>query len=169
MIFWDRVRYAFLMASIFSGERMLGRVSRGFALFMAWFNGICAPLCGLWMALSAVIPLPLSWNDLMPVSLLAPLPLPGFMKVDFLWAGIALILVNGVPNIIALVLRFRGNREGFYGWGILAGALLVAWTTFEMLFIPNGVSVFYLVLGILQLLANVLNQRELSDRAEVSS
>lgn len=130
---------------------------------MAWFNGICAPFCGLWMALSAVLVLPLSWNDLMPVSLLAPLPLPAFMKVDFLWSGFALLLVNGTPNVIALMLRFQGKLGCFYEWGIIAGALLMLWTGFEMLFIPNGISGFYLILGALQLTANIFNRNANED------
>ncbi|WP_206214058.1 hypothetical protein [Adlercreutzia sp. ZJ154] len=132
----------------------MNKVARGFALFMNWFDGVCAFLCGLWMMASALFTLPLSWNDWMPISLLDPLPLPDFMKSDFLWPGLALMLVNGVPNIIALVLRFRGNREASYAWGCIAGALLIVWTVFEMVFIPNGLSVFYLVLGVMQLVAS---------------
>lgn len=136
---------------------MVSRISSRFALFMAWFNGICASVCGLWMSLSAIFPLPVSWNDLMPISLLSPLPIPEFMKTDFLWSGIALILINGIPNVIALVLRFQMKLHAFYVWGIGAGSLLIAWTAFEMAFIPNGISFFYLALGILQLFANILN------------
>lgn len=90
----------------------------------------------------------------MPVDILSPLPLPEFMKADFLWSGIALLVANGIPNIVALVLRFQGNLDGFHIWGIIAGTILILWTGFEMLFIPNGISAFYLVLGVLQLIAN---------------
>ncbi|WP_241158219.1 hypothetical protein [Adlercreutzia sp. ZJ138] len=133
---------------------MLDKMARGFALFMNWFDGVCALVCGLWMMASALWALPLSWNDWMPVSLLDPLPLPDFMKSDFLWPGLALVLVNGVPNVVALMLRFRGNRRASYVWSCIAGALLIAWTAFEMAFIPNGLSVFYLVLGVMQLVAS---------------
>lgn len=132
---------------------------------MAWFDGLCAIICGLWMLLSALFALPLSWNDLMPLSLLEPLPIPAFMKADFLWPGIALLLVNGIPNVIALSLRFRGNLKGFYTWGIIAGVLLIAWTAFEMIFIPNGISIFYMVLGVLQLIANACNRYGLMQTA----
>lgn len=132
----------------------LNRLARDFALFMNWFDGICATFCGAWMALSGVIALPLSWSDWMPVELLEPLPLPDFMTTSFLWAGIALALVNGLPNIIALALRLKGNRAASYAWGIAAGMLLICWTAFELVYIPNGLSVFYLILGILQALAS---------------
>ena len=130
---------------------MLGRIFRGFALFMNWFDGICAPVCGLWMMASALFTLPLSWNDWMPASILDPLPIPEFMKGDLFWAGLALLLVNGLPNIVALCFRFRGNLVVSYCWGIVAGILLIGWTVFELAFIPNGLSLFYLLLGILQL------------------
>lgn len=129
------------------------KLARGFALFMNWFNGICAPVCGLWMMAGALLPLPVSWNDVMPLELIAPLPLPAFMKASYFWPGLALLLVNGLPNVVALVLRFRGNRAASYAWGLAAGCLLVVWTVFELVFIPNGLSVFYLALGVLQLTA----------------
>ena len=139
---------------------MLGRLSRAFALIMNWFDGICAPVCGVWMMASALFTLPLSWNDWMPASILDPLPIPDFMKQDLLWAGFALLLVNGVPNVIALVFRFRGKLEASYRWGIVAGTLLILWTMFELVFIPNGLSAFYLLLGVLQLASswNALEQ-----------
>ena len=37
--------------------------------------------------------------------------------------------------------------------GDAAGCLLVVWTVFELVFIPNGLSVFYVALGVLQLMA----------------
>lgn len=132
----------------------MNRLARGFSLFMNWFDGLCATVCGAWMALSAVIALPLSWSDWMPVELLEPLPLPDFMITSLLWPGIALMLVNGLPNIIALVLRFKGNRAGSYVWGVVAGVLLICWTVFELIYIPNGLSVFYLLLGVLQTIAS---------------
>lgn len=127
---------------------------------MNWFDGICAPVCGVWMMASALFTLPLSWNDWMPASILDPLPIPVFMKQDLLWAGFALLLVNGVPNVIALVFRFRGKLEASYRWGIVAGTLLILWTMFELVFIPNGLSAFYLLLGVLQLASswNALEQ-----------
>ena len=27
----------------------MAKATRGFSLFTNWFNGLCAPLCGLWM------------------------------------------------------------------------------------------------------------------------
>ena len=130
-------------------------MARGFSLFMNWFNGICAPVCGLWMMLSALFELPLSWNDWMPLSIYDPFPLHDVFFTSHFWPGLALLLVNGVPNIIALVVRRRGTTRQWAGWCVLAGVLLIAWTGFELMLIPNGVSIFYFVLGVLQLVAAV--------------
>ena len=138
----------------------MDKLARGFALFMNWFDGICAPVCGAWMMASALFVLPLSWNDWMPASILDPLPIPDFMKQDLFWAGLALLLINGVPNVVALVFRFRGKLATSYRWGIVAGTLLILWTMFELVFIPNGLSAFSLLLGVLQLASswNALEQ-----------
>ena len=128
-------------------------MAKGFSLFMNWFNGICAPLCGLWMMLSALFDLPLSWNDWMPLSIYDPFPFHDLFFTSHFWPGLALLLVNGVPNIIALVVRRHGDMGAWANWCAVAGALLIAWTVTELIIIPNGLSVFYFVLGVLQLVA----------------
>ena len=131
----------------------MSRLCRGFSLFMNWFNGICAPLCGAWMMLSALFDLPLSWNDWMPLSIYDPFPLHDVFFTSHFWPGLALLLVNGVSNIVALVARRRGDEQAWLRWCTVAGALLVIWTVVELILIPNGISVFYFILGALQLAA----------------
>lgn len=126
-----------------------------FSLFMNWFNGICAPVCGLWMMLSALLDLPLSWNDWMPLSIYDPFPFHDVFFTSHFWPGLALLLVNGVPNIAALVLKRRGDAA-WHRACLIAGIMLLIWTITEMLIIPNGLSAFYLVLGILQTAAAVV-------------
>ena len=132
----------------------LARVSRGFALLMNWFDGVCSIVCGGFMALSGLVALPVSWNDVMPIECLGVLPLPEPLIATWFWPGVALALVNGAPNIVALAMRFRGKRAASYRWGIAAGVLLIAWTAFELAFMPNGLSAFYLALGVLQAAAS---------------
>ena len=131
----------------------MDKLCRGFSLFMNWFNGICAPLCGGWMMLSALVDLPLSWNDWMPLSIYDPFPFHDVFFTSHFWPGLALLLVNGVSNIVALVMRGRGDTDAWITWCTVAGALLVVWTVIELVFIPNGISLFYFVLGVLQLAA----------------
>ena len=131
----------------------MDKFCRGFSLFMNWFNGICAPLCGVWMMLSAFVDLPLSWNSWMPLSIYDPFPFHDVFFTSHFWPGLALLLVNGGPNLVALVMRGRGNKSAWVTWCTIAGALLVVWTAVELILIPNGISVFYFVLGAVQLAA----------------
>ena len=131
------------------------KACRGFSLFMNWFNGICAPLCGAWMMLSALVALPLSWNDWMPLSIYDPFPFHDVFFTSHFWPGLALLLVNGVPNIVALVQR-RNNTSTWHRACLVAGILLLAWTITEMLIIPNGISLFYFILGVLQTVATIV-------------
>ena len=133
-----------------------------FSLFMNWFNGICAPVCGIWMMLSALCSLPLSWNDWMPLSIYDRFPLHDVFFTSHFWPGLALLLVNGVSNIIALVARRRSGEHAWISWCTVAGALLVIWTVIELVLIPNGISVFYFVLGVLQLAAALRLRRALA-------
>ena len=138
------------------------KLYRGYSLFMNWFNGICAPLCGGWMMLSAIVNLPLSWNDWMPLSIYDPFPFHDVFFTSHFWPGLALFLVNGVPNIVALVARRRGDATTWVNWCTVAGALLVVWTVIELVIIPNGISVFYFVLGVFQLAAALRLRRSLA-------
>lgn len=133
--------------------RTSDRLSSGFSLFMNWFDGICAPVCGIWMMLSCIPSFPLSWETWMPLTVFDGFPFHDLFFTSLFWPGLALFLVNGVPNIIALVSRFRGDHRGWMVWCTVAGALLIVWTGVEMVYIPNGVSVFYMALGVLQLAA----------------
>ena len=141
------------------------KLCRGYSLFMNWFNGICAPVCGLWMMLSALFDLPLSWNDWMPLSIYDPFPLHDVFFTSHFWPGLALFLVNGVSNIVALVARRHGDEAAWITWCTVAGMLLVIWTVVELVIIPNGISVFYFVLGVLQLAAALYLRRCVRSRA----
>ena len=78
------------------------------------------------------------------------IPLPAFMTADLFWPGLALLLVNGVANLVATVLFARRAEGRARRWALAAGALLVGWCAVELAFMPNGVSVFYLAMGIVQ-------------------
>ena len=77
------------------------------------------------MMLSALCNLPLSWNDWMPLSIYDPFPFRDVFFTSHFWSGLALLLVNGVPNIVALIVRRRNGMAGWVNWCTIAGALLV--------------------------------------------
>ena len=138
---------------------------RGYSLFVNWFNAVCAVICGVWMMLSATVDLPLSWNDWMPLAIYDPFPLHDVFFTSHFWPGLALLLVNGMPNIVALLSRRSRGERAWICWCIVAGVLLIAWTVTELLIIPNPLSVFYFVVGALQLAA-ALYLRKVSGEQE---
>lgn len=103
-----------------------------------------------------------AFNLMLP--LVATLPLPAFMTADLFWPGLALLLVNGVANLIATVLFVRARSAGKANkprpplkadhnariWALVAGVLLVLWSAFELVYFPNGISIFYLFVGVVQ-------------------
>ena len=137
----------------------MNRLCRGFSLFINWFNGICALICGVWMMLSALVDLPMSWNDWMPLSVYDPFPLHDVFFTSHFWPGLALLLVNGVSNFAALIARRRRGERAWVCWCTVAGVLLLAWTAIELALIPNGISVFYFAIGVLQLAAALCLRR----------
>ena len=136
-------------------------MARKFSYFMNWLNGILAPLCGAWMMASALVSLPLSWNDWMPLSIYDPFPFHDVFFTSHFWPGFALLLVNGVPNIIALAVKSRGNESAWIAWCAIAGIMLLIWTITELLLIPNGLSIIYFILGALQLVAALRMKKQL--------
>ena len=86
-------------------------LARGFSTFVNWFNGAAALICGIWMMLSALIDLPLSWNDWMPLSIYDPFPLHDVFFTTHFWPGLALLLINGAPNIAAIVAHRRRSSS----------------------------------------------------------
>lgn len=96
--------------------------------------------------------------------------------MDLLWPGLALLLVNGVANGIATVQFARAGRapaartgqsaeRSARAWGLAAGVLLIGWCAFELAFMPNALSMAYLVVGCIQTACAALLVRDCLRRA----
>lgn len=127
------------------------------------FNGVCAVACGGFMMAGAAGILPPAlgeafafFNAMVPA--IQQMPLPAFMTVDLFWPGLALLLVNGVANLVATVLFARHDRRA-RPWAFLAGALLIVWCVFELVYLPNPISMIYLVIGFVQTACAVAMER----------
>ncbi len=107
-------------------------------------NGISALICGFMMIL-----VPDGSLMGMPPSMLSNFPGQELFFRDFRWPGIALLLVNGIPNTIAASLMLLHRKSGF-PVGLLAGCLLICWCLFEMIFLFNTFALFYLAVGVVQ-------------------
>ena len=78
------------------------------------------------------------------------LPLSDLLYRNFVFPGIALLCVNGIPNLVAAALLLRKKRAGILCGGIF-GVTLMLWITIQFVIFPfNFMSTAYFVFGFLQ-------------------
>ncbi len=78
------------------------------------------------------------------------LPLADLLFRDFVFSGIALLIVNGLTNLTAAVLLLRKKKSGIW-LGMLFGITLMLWICIQFyMFPPNFMSTIYFVFGLLQ-------------------
>lgn len=84
-------------------------------------------------------------------SMLAPTPFK-----DFFVPGALMILLISLPSMMAALFLITRKAQAA-SHGILSGALITAWIIMQLILIPGymGLSVLYLVLGILILLISL--------------
>lgn len=125
------------------------KISKGILLFWTLFIGIGAIAGGLCMIIKPD-------GSIMGMGAMLPyfqvLPFADKLFQDFLFSGIALIIVNGITNIVATGLIFANKKSGII-MGMIFGITLMAWIIIQfVIFPPNVMSSLWFVFGILQAL-----------------
>jgi len=120
---------------------------RKWLLFWTWFIGI-----GAFFGASAMFLKPdgslLGMQGLLPY--FQVLPLARYLYQDYLFPGIALLCVNGIPNVVAALLIGKRKRSGEILGGVL-GLTLMAWITIQFVIFPlNFMDIWFFINGILQ-------------------
>jgi hypothetical protein len=98
--------------------------------------------------------------------------LPGIQKLpwaeiffqNFIFPGIALLLANGVTNLVSFILICKNHRYAALSV-IVCGIILMLWITVQFVIYPlNFMSIIYFVFGLLQALTGYgyLKMRNLS-------
>ena len=83
------------------------------------------------------------------------LPFSKYLFQDYTFAGISLIIVNGISNLIAAYLMLRNKKIGIV-LGTIFGFTLMLWITIQFIIFPfNILSTSYFIFGILQLLTGI--------------
>lgn len=78
------------------------------------------------------------------------LPLAELLYQDFVFPGIALLCVNGIPNLAAAALLIKKKRAGVVLGGVL-GITLMAWICIQFYIFPmNFMSTAYFIFGLCQ-------------------
>jgi len=128
------------------------RVARGLLIVVSILNGVAGLVCGVLFIAGPDGHL-LQAGALLPV--IQGLPLASVFFEDFLWIGVAMLLVLGVPNSIAAVMLLR-KSENQYLAALVAGTLLVLWCGFELIFMFNALAVGYFVIGLISVPCSIL-------------
>lgn len=121
------------------------RVARGFLLVVSVLNGLSGLVCGVLFIAGPDGGL-MHAGALLPI--IRTLPLTEVFFRDFLWIGVAMLLVLGIPNTLAAVMLIRRNRRQYIAT-LAAAVLLIFWTGFELLLMYNAPAVGYFVVGVL--------------------
>ena len=131
------------------------RLARGYLIVVCILNGAAGLVCGVLFILRPDGSL-LQAGALLPV--IETLPLADVFFRDFLWIGIAMLFVLGVPNMVAAVMLIR-RSDVQYVVTLIAGVLLAMWTGFELIFMYNGPALGYFLVGAASILASIFLMR----------
>ena len=120
---------------------------RNIQLFWGLFIGIGAFFGGYGM-IAQPSGVPIGLDKMLPF--FQKLPFAEVLFQDFLFPGIALLIVNGITNTISVILIFRKNKYAAVS-GMICGMILMLWISVQFYIFPlNFMSTLYFVFGILQ-------------------
>lgn len=84
------------------------------------------------------------------------LPYSNILFKDYTFSGIALLIVNGLTNLLAVFLLLKNKKSGIVLGGIF-GITLMLWTTIQfIIFPPNALSTTFFIFGLLQAVAGYI-------------
>lgn len=84
------------------------------------------------------------------------LPLAKYLYQDYIFPGIALLLINGIPNLVASYLIIRKNKKGIILGGIL-GVVLMLWITIQFVIFPSNIlSQSFFIFGLIQAVTGLM-------------
>ncbi len=127
------------------------RMARGFLIVVSILNGLAGLVCGVLFIAGPDGSL-MQAGALLPV--IQELPMASVFFQDFIWIGVAMLLALGVPNSVVAVMLLRKSEKQYLAT-LAAGALLILWCGFELVFMINGLAVGYFVVGLISILCSI--------------
>ena len=128
------------------------RVARGFLIVVSILNGVAGLVCGV-LFIAGPDGRFLQAGALLTV--IQELPLASLFFQDFVWIGVAMLLLLGVPNSVATVMLLRKSEDQYLAT-LFAGVLLLLWTGFELIFMINALAVGYFIIGLVSVLSSIM-------------
>lgn len=84
------------------------------------------------------------------------LPLSNLLYQNYIFPGIALLLINGIPNLVTFYLLMKKKKKGVVLGGIL-GVTLMLWITIQFVIFPSNIlSQSYFIFGLIQALTGYM-------------
>lgn len=84
------------------------------------------------------------------------LPFAEVLFQNYIFPGIALLVVNGIPNLVAAYLLIKRKPSGII-LGTVLGVTLMLWITIQFIIFPlNFMSTTYFIFGFLQFIAGLM-------------
>lgn len=125
------------------------KVSKNILLFICLFVGIGALYGSICMFIDPTGKL-LSMDTILIY--FKVLPFSNILFNNYIFAGISLLIVNGITNLIASYLLIKNNKTGII-LGMIFGFTLVLWIIIQFIILPkNTLSIAFFIIGIIQII-----------------
>lgn len=129
------------------------KITRKFLMFWCLFVGIGA----LWGSINMFID---PTGKLLQMDTMLPyfqvLPFSDILFKNYIFPGIALLIVNGISNLVAAYLLIKNKKSGII-LGTAFGLTLMLWITIQFIIFPTNIlSITYFVVGIIQLITGYM-------------
>lgn len=93
-------------------------------------------------------------GDLLPG--MQVLPFANLLFKNLIFPGIALLIVNGIPNIVSAILLIKNKKQGIF-LGSFQGLILMLWIIIQFIIYPfNLISTIYFIFGLCQLITGYI-------------
>ena len=129
------------------------KITRKFLIFWCLFVGIGA----LWGSINMFID---PTGKLLQMDTMLPyfqvLPFSDILFKNYIFPGIALLIVNGISNLVAAYLLIKNKKSGII-LGTAFGLTLMLWIIIQFIIFPTNIlSITYFVVGIIQLITGYM-------------
>ena len=122
-------------------------------IFWCLFVGICAIFGSTCMFIDPTGNI-LQMNHLLPH--FKVLPFSEILFQNYIFPGIAILIVNGLSNLLAVYLLIKNKKSGII-LGTIFGFTLMLWITIQFIILPtNALSITYFIIGLLQLITGYM-------------
>ncbi len=127
--------------------------TKPFLIFWCLFIGIGALIGSIGMFIDPTGKL-LRMDQMLPY--FKVLPFSNILFKNYIFSGIALLIVNGISNLSAVYLLFKNKKLGIILGGLF-GFTLMLWTTIQLIIFPsNFLSTSFFIFGLIQLLTGYM-------------